>query len=353
MRLGPALRWMGHRGREALLLPALLRRARPKVVFLPSASGSGASDLRAVKIAAGLRARGWNAQCLAPQLELGQRERWLRQFRPDGIVFQQCRHPLNGAEHAFGLPYLLDIDDADFLDPQLRARLEATARGARGVIAGSRHIRDWARGFNPVVRVVWTGSPISPGPRPPQAVRAPIVAWAQSEPLGYPDELAFVAEVLRPVAEQNRNVVLRLYGVNDAAARAALARHFDFLRLETLPTLPYRRFLVSLRDIALGLSPIVPSAPFSRGKSFGKILGYLDAHVPVICADQADHALFFTPQSGVVSDAPAVWTAEIGALLGDPDRRAAMAAAAFADFGRRLSLDEAARRVDGILRALL
>lgn len=348
-----ALSWIGHRGREALMLPALWRGTGPRIVFLPSTPGPGASDLRAVRIAAELRRQGWHAVALPPQLEAGQRARLIGRFRPDLIVFQQCRHPLNRADLAFGRPFLLDIDDADFHDPRLAPRLETMARGARAVIAGSRYIRDWAQGFCPRAEVVWTGSPISPGPRPPQGARGPLVAWAQADPLGYPAEMAFVETVLRPVAAARPDAVLRLYGVNDAAARAALAARFDFIRLETLPSLPYRRFLLSLRDVAVGLSPILPEAVFSRGKSFGKILGYLDAKVPVICSDQADHALFFTPRSGVVSDDAGAWTATILRLLADPAGRETMAGAAFADFQARLSLPAAAARVGDVLRRAL
>ena len=112
-------------------------------------------------------------------------------------------------------------------------------------------------------------------------------------------------------------------------------------------------FLASLRDVAVGLSPIVAASPFSQGKSFGKILGYLDAGVPVIASDEADHALFFTAESGVVSNDPAVWEAAVARLLDDGAARAAMAGAARADMQRRLSVAAAAARLDGVLRGLL
>jgi len=359
-----ALAWVGHRGREALLLPALLRRARPRVVFLPSHSGKvGSSALRAEQISGALGAQGWNSLCLPAQLEQVQRQRLIAAFRPDLVVVQKCRHPLNRLAHLAGLPLVLDLDDADFHDPAQAPHLEAMARAARGVMAGSHYIRDWAAPLNPNVSVVWTGSALSPGPRPPHATRAPIVSWAQSDPLGYPEELAFIETVLAPVKAAYQ---LRLYGVNSAAARDKLTALLPFARLQCLPTLAYDRFLVSLRDVAVGLSPIIPASPFSRGKSFGKILGYLDAKVPVICSDEADHARFFTtgffktgsfttgtaPETGVVSNDPEVWRAAVTGLLADPARRDAMAEAAFAGFQARLSLTAAAARVAKVLTRL-
>lgn len=353
-----ALSWIGHRGREALLwpriaAPALLTGRGPRIAFLPSGAGLGSSRLRAIEMARALTRQGWNAVWLPPQLELGQRERVLRRFAPDALIFQKVLHPLNRAEHGFGLPFLLDLDDADFCHAEQAVHLEALARQGRGVIAGSRHIRNWAAAFTPQAHVVWTGTPISPGPRPPQASRAPIVTWAQASPLRYPEEMAFVETVMRAVAARAPGVILRLYGIKSPQVAADLARRFDFVTLQCQAPLPYERFLTSLREVAVGLCPIIPSSPFSLGKSFGKVLGYLDARVPVICSDQADHALFFTPASGVVSEDPAVWSAETLRLLADAPAREAMASAAFADFEARLSQPAAARRLGEVLKRVI
>ncbi|MEY8842268.1 hypothetical protein AB9K41_24835, partial [Cribrihabitans sp. XS_ASV171] len=59
--------------------------------------------------------------------------------------------------------------------------------------------------------------------------------------------------------------------------------------MELKPFMSYDEFLASLRDVAVGLSPVHPDSDFSKGKSFGKILAYLDAKVPVICSEAVDH----------------------------------------------------------------
>lgn len=346
--------WGGHRLREAAVLPrALARGDGPRIAVFPSSTREGASLLRAWNMAEALRPLGWQALVVPMQLEAGQRRRLMRLFAPDLILFQQCRHPLNDAAHAMGLPWVLDCDDADFLDPAMAPRLEATAQGALGVVCGSRFIRDWALRWNPNAAVIWTGTPVSATPPPDQRSRGPVVAWAQASPAGYPMELAFVQALCARLWARGLRFRLRLYGVGPAEEAAIRAGFGPGAELELMPLMDYGAFLASLRDVAVGLSPIIAASPFSQGKSFGKILGYLDAGVPVIASDEADHALFFTADSGVVSNDPAVWEAAVVRLLSDGAARAAMAGAARDDMERRLSVAAAAERLDGVLRRWL
>ena len=69
----------------------------------------------------------------------------------------------------------------------------------------------------------------------------------------------------------------------------------------------YGKYLASFDEVFLGLAPLCPETPFSRGKSFGKILAYLDAHVPVVASDACKHGFFFTPAPGVVSNEMNEW----------------------------------------------
>jgi hypothetical protein len=351
---GQAKGFIGHRLREAALWPGLVRPGpRPRLAILPSSSREGASLLRGWNMAAALRAHGWTTLCLPAQLEASQRARLLARFDPDLMLYQTARHALNDDAHAAGRRFVLDLDDADFLDPAMQPRLDRTAAAAAGVIAGSRFVRDWAAGLNPRTAVVWTGTPVSPGPRPPHAARAPVLAWAQASPQGYPAELDFVTRLHARLRAQGTPFRLRLYGIATPADRAAMVARFGTDTIQTLPPMGYDAFLASLREVAVGLSPIVAASAFSRGKSFGKILGYLDARVPVIASDEADHALFFTPDSGVVTNDPDRWLSEAAALLADPARRERMAAAAFAALTTRLSVSAAAAETDRFLRRLL
>jgi glycosyltransferase involved in cell wall biosynthesis len=94
-------------------------------------------------------------------------------------------------------------------------------------------------------------------------------------------------------------------------------------------------------------------APYSRGKSFGKILSYLDAEVPVIASDEVDHSLFFDGGSGVVSNDAAVWTDAVVRLLSEPQARDAMAAQATRKMIGQLTLQAAVNKVEATLRKAL
>ena len=339
-------------------MPAILRKAKPKVAFLPSSGGTGAGHLRAVLVAKQLRIKGWNAVSIPPQLEPEQRERFLKRLKPDALVFQQCRHPFNDNHHAYGFKYILDVDDADFHDVRLKRRMEDTATQAAGVIAGSRYIKAWAGQFNPTCEIIWTGTPISPGVRPSHSDRAiglPVVTWAQSSPLDYPAELDFVARIIRGVAGRDNGFSLRLYGINsdDEQIKIRKTIGFDQIQIETLPSLSYAGFLTSLRSASVGLSPIIIASPFSRGKSFGKILGYLDAMVPVVCSDHADHALFFTEGTGFVSNDEGEWQSCILELIRNAALRDDMARKAFASFEQRLSVARAADLVGKFIKSVI
>ncbi len=341
--------------REASLTRAVLVRGnQPRAMFFPSSIREGASLLRAYSIAETLVEVGWNTVVVPKQLTLAQRRRLVARFNPDILVFQQCRHALNDAPYTFGKPYVLDIDDADFVDETFRARIVRMLRGARGVIAGSRFIADWCGQYNDTVKVVWTGTPVSVGTRPDHADRPPVIAWAQRAPLRYPFELEFATTFYHRLKATGREFSLRLYGANSPEERAEIRRHFGTdPNLVVFPRLGYDDFLLSLRGVSIGLSPIITEAEFSKGKSFGKILGYLDAKVPVIVSEEADHALFFTPESGVVSNDLDVWVEQAGQMLDSAELRNQMADNAFRAFEGELTIEAAARKVDQFLRSLV
>jgi hypothetical protein len=275
-------------------------------------------------------------------------------YRPDLVVVQQCRHPLNRAEYLQDWRLILDMDDADFATPAMADALAAVLRRADGAICGSRYVRNWAAGYNPNTTLVWTGGPVSDRDVLPQAQRGPVVTWAQACPLDYPHELAFVERVMLQLLRHRPDVRLRLYGWRWEMDHPSLARMRQAgLPVEVRRFMPYEDFLQSLDDVAVGLCPYV-SDGFVLGKSFGKILGYLDSRVPVLCSDAGDHAVFFDADSGMVRpNDPDQWVASLLALLGDAGLRQTMADAAHRRYLRELSLDAAAAKVDGFLRPLL
>ncbi len=341
--------------REVPLWPAILRsRGGRSAAFLPSKPRAQSSLLRIYAVADALKARGWSIIVLPAGLDLAQRRRLIARFAPDVLVMQGARHPLNRPALYPGRPIAYDMDDADFELPQFAEAVREAMAEVDVVFAGSRYVADWCRAQGADARVVWTGTPLSRGPRRPQADRPPVIAWAQSEPVNYVLERGFVLDVMRRVAARRPGVRLRLFGRRAGDDDSILAPFRDAgVAPEWLPMMPYARFLEALDDVAVGLSPICPENAFSRGKSFGKVLAYLDRGVPVVASDAADHPLFFTPDTGILSDDAEVCAAEILRLLDDPDARQCMADAGLRALEARLSTEAAADLVDAVLRGLV
>ena len=204
-----------------------------------------------------------------------------------------------------------------------------------------------------MARVVWTGMPPSRRGPPAQMARPPIVGWAQTNPASYVREADLVVAAMTRVARARPDVTLRLWdrGMGEAAAEAALLARLRGagVAVDWRGRLSYRAYLSSLDDVAVGLAPLAPETPFSRGKSFGKVLAYLDRGVPVVASPAGEHPRFFTPETGLAATGADDWSAAILRLLGDAARRETMARAGRGAFCRRLTSDAAAARVAALL----
>ena len=328
----------------------------PMAVFLPAYGPEGAALLRIYAIAGALRDRGWRTLLLPPRLTLVQRHRLLARATPDIVVMQGARHGLNRPGYYPGQTILFDMDDADFHLPHLAGPLRAAMPRVAGVIAGSRYIADWCLTEGaPRADVLWTGAEVSPGPRPPQAERPPLVAWAQTRPMDYGAEAALVRGVLARLGARLPGVRFRLYdrrpGDDPAFADTFAA---PGVTVEWQKNCLYSDYLTALDDVSIGLAPLCPDEnPFARGKSFGKVLAYLDRGVPVVASDAGEHGAFFTERTGVISNDPAVWDQGCRDLLLTPALRQGMADRAFQAFRARLSLDVITNSFDRICQSYL
>lgn len=329
-------------------------RTGPRVVIFPTnQSWDASSNLRAWLVAPQLRALGWRV-VIAPQpLSLSQRRRLIRQEKPDVILLQQTRHLLNQPRFYAPVPCVLDADDADFLDPRHQERIAECARTAKAVVGGSRFVAQGLGQFNRNTRVIWTGTPRElspPGPHPSE--RGPIVAWAHATPLTYPSEARFVQSVMTAVCRQ-RPCTFWLFGTNEAEAQ----EWFSPLRAHrgtcvAIPPISYADYLHKVSEAAIGLQPIARDNPFSRGKSFGKLLAYLSGRVAVVASKAVDHPLFFRDgENGLLpDDSVHAWAQAIVSLLDDPQQRARIALQGRQDFDHRLTTDVFARLMDSVLR---
>jgi hypothetical protein len=348
--------YLGHRAREALVHVDRLRQAQGqrRIVVFPSGAISGDSDdLRGRAIGRALTRLGWRSIVVPPQMELSQRLRVLRWERPDLILIQQSRHPLNRPSLYPGFTCVYDADDADILDPRCTDIVAECCRQSAAVIAGSHFLAEKFQRFNDDVTVVWTGTYIGlAGDPPPNAERKPIVAWATSDAVGYPVEGELVRETILRLGALTK-FEFQLYGVHD---EAALSDYLAPIRDEGIPVqtfarMPYGEFVRSLETVAVGLQPVCLGNPFSRGKSFGKILAYLAARVAIVASNAIDHPLFFRHGDNgmLVDDDPKQWSEQTANLLANPIRRGSVADAGRRDFLERLTTDRSAALVSQAL----
>jgi glycosyltransferase involved in cell wall biosynthesis len=345
--------------RESLLLLSGLKRSQgqPTVLVLPGETrADGAANLRGYLIADELRHLGWNAYTCHKNLTLAQRKRAIRLLRPDVLLMQMARHPLNRPT-LYDVPAVFDIDDADYVDERRRADVISALENCAAVIAGSRAIADFCKKYSDRVEVVWTGAPVSSGRPQPQADRPLIVAWAALYPSRLAAEAQFIRDVLRATTKRTTDFHFLLYCDDGSVEYRRFADRFRAVGINvvTRPLIAdYSRFLSSLDKVAVGLAPLVDIEGFSGGKSFGKVLAYMDRGVPVLTHPVADHPLFFeSGKNGYMAQSAKGWAKVIADLLANPAERQRIADAARQDLSKRLTTYEAATRVDGVLRSVL
>lgn len=327
---------------------------RPRVVFFPSNQPwDAASNLRAWLVAPELRRRGWRVTVVPEPLSLAQRQRVLRLEQPDVVVLQQTRHALNQPHLYAPVPCVLDADDADCLDPRHHARIARCAKEAAAVIGGNHFIAEQLGQHNPDASVLWTATPRPPRrPERPASARGPIIAWAHANPFLYEREAAFVSEVLQRLARR-RPFMFWLFGTPPGPAaddylapiRAAGCKGV------AVPPMPYPAYLRKVSEAAVGIQPICTDNPFSRGKSFGKLLAYLAGEVAVVASDAVDHPLFFRHgENGMLADDVDSWVEALDHLLTDAEGRQRMTRTAYDDFERMLTTEAFARNLEPVLQ---
>lgn len=355
--LGLVKKWLRRHYDAVRVTCELIRQpAEPHtVLFFPSSPPwDAASNLRAWLVAPLLRRLGWRALVVPPSLSLAQRKRLVRMARPDIIVLQQTRHPLNDPRLYHPVPCVLDADDADFMDPLIADDVRARASAAVAVTGGSRYVASGLGAYAPAHYVLWTATPVpEKEPAIDPADRDPIVAWAHSNPLVYPQEAAFLQKVLVGLGRRTR-FQFWLFGVTEAAAKDWLAPIRDAgVECTAISPLPYEQYLDKVSFAAVGLQVISPDNGFSKGKSFGKVLAYLAGQVAVVVSNSVDHpALFQDGENGFLADPDVqTWIDRIETLLVDKQTRKRIALAGRVTLDSQLTTTIFARKLDAVLRA--
>jgi Glycosyl transferases group 1 len=328
------------------------RGLKKAVTFLSDSISGWSGELRSIALEPHLARFGWRLISVPPNLSLSQRRRIIGLDKPDLILLQQSRHPLNRPALYRDIPVVFDADDADILDSRCVDSVIECCRGSVSIIAGSRFLRDQFRIHNANVAVVWTSTYLEhvDGSIPANQ-RGPVVTWAHSGPLDYVEEAKFVRNVILKLARRAA-FSFRLYGVAESR-KQEVDDYLEPLRkiglsVQTVAPMPYHAFVQSLGNVAVGLHPVCTATnPFSQGKSFGKLLAYLAADVAIVTSNAVDHPLFFKDNVNgmLLADDVDTWVERCERLINFPDLRQKIADAARADFRRRLTSVRAAELV--------
>jgi glycosyltransferase involved in cell wall biosynthesis len=323
---------------------------RRRLVIFPCGDqrSNPASLLRAYKLGEELRKNHrWRVTIIPPRLSLDQRQRIVALEKPDLIFMQMERHPLNRPRMYLPYPVVFDIDDADFLWEYARDAVNECCRDSIAVTAGSKYVADYASALNSDTTIIWTGGPkVSRMLGKPQSHRGNIVAWGHSHPVDYPKEAEFIQKVLLEV-QKRVPVEYWIFGCDGSQGRSILAGHLEGsgVKVRFIGSLPFDKFTQQLGKAAIGVQVLAEGHDFSRGKSFGKILNYICAGVVVVASNAADHPDFFSDgMNGCLAASFEEWVDAVSGLLTDAQRRQQLAATAFDDYKRRLSIGAAAYR---------
>jgi hypothetical protein len=334
-------------------LQSLFQRRSPdqgSVIFFPGQMYTGsAGDLRACAVARELRSMGWRTIIVPPWLDLKARLGTINREPSAVLFFQQSRHRLNSPRLYPSRFCVYDADDADILSEPVPV-IECL-RSSSAVIAGSHFLADEFRKHNSNVHVIWTGTYVT-DVVPLRPSSPPIIAWAQSNPFDYPEEAQLVRSLWETLAREGVLFEVRVYSNDPSRCMKWLNRVHELgVRIDVLPTMRYRAFIQSLSSVTIGLQPICTSFPFSRGKSFGKVLAYMAAHVPVIASDEVDHRLFFrNGVNGMLVNSLSDWTNACKRLLNNPSECATLARGAYDDMLTHFTSRRAAELLHNVLK---
>lgn len=339
-------------GHAYILLQRLIQgkaAGRRAIFFFPDQMYTGtAGDLRACAIARELRSMGWITFIVPPWLDLKARQAIIQREPSAVLFFQQSRHELNRPRFYPSRICVFDADDADILVAPERV-IECLSTSS-GVIAGSHFLADQFRPHNSNVAVIWTGTYVTDIRRRRAKRDIPVIAWAQSDPFSYPEEARLVRDVWIALASEGVRFAIVVYSrqLDKVEEWLGPVRRLG-VEILVRPLMRYRAFVESLSDVDIGFQPVCPSFPFSRGKSFGKLLAYMAARVPAIASDELDHGIFFrNGKNGLLVKTIDDWLSASKRLIESQLDREMLAEAAHADLLTRLTSRRSAELVSEV-----
>jgi glycosyltransferase involved in cell wall biosynthesis len=256
-----------------------------------------------------------------------------------------------------GRPLLFDLDDAvwvpyasptygTLLSRLLKApqKTDFTLAAARRIIAGNRHLADYARRFNAKVDVIPTvvdTDAFRPAPPASRSRAVPVLGWIGTHSSS--QYLRAIVPALARLARRRRFVLRVVGGAVDDAPGLAIERRPWSLASE----------VDDFQSLDVGLYPLADD-PWAHGKSGFKAVQYMACGVPVVASPVGvTREMIRDGENGYLAATPDDWEARLGALVDDAALRRRLGAAGRADAEARWSLAAEAPHFVDIVRAVV
>ena len=269
-------------------------------------------------------------------------------------VFPLCPPSMDSVVFRSAKPVVVEYDDATHVYHQqlldsallrrlLRRKVQTLMTRSDGVIAGNRHLADYARQYNSNVLVAPTA--IDPrrygdGKRPDtfSAPGSAHIGW-----IGTPLTASYlrgISGVLQTLAKDYDVLVkvigdplFKLEGVNVSASPWGLETEVE-----------------ELQSCDIGVMPLTDDA-YSRGKCGAKLLQYMAAGIPpVASAVGANREIIQQGENGFLAETPADWIDKLQQLILDVELRRKLGDAARATVEREYSVSAVAPKLVGFFR---
>jgi hypothetical protein len=328
----------------------------PLILFVVCDDEPGwGSELRSKRIVGYLQVEGKRALFLPSRLSSYQRKRIGRRVKADVVVHQTFVNEKADPKDFPEAINIVDFDDAHFLDPKLQHSIIERCLLCEAAIGGSRYTENWLRQYVNKTLMLWTSAPYIHVEASPPSSRSKTIIWGTTNPLLTKSEAELVRNIIHNCATKTS---FEFIVIGDGSEKE-IVKFFalglpEFIKIRHIPRMPYDDFIQLLTQGAVGIAPLIIDGDcFNAGKSFGKILAYIAAEVPVVASNAVDHALFFqNGENGFLASEIEQWGDHVVRLLMEPELRDIIAANAKIQLQKELSIDAFSTKLYEFVTAL-
>lgn len=300
------------------------------------------SELRSKRVVDYWQYQGKRALFLPAKLLSSQRQRIGRLLKADIVIHQTFMNEKADPRDFPESINIVDFDDAHFIDKRLKNSIIERCLLCDAAIGGSRYTENWLSQHVDKTTMLWTSSPCSHINTSPPSSRPKKIIWGTTNPLLDKQEAQFVKDIIKQCAAKTDFEFMVIgHGSQEEMDNFFSSDLPTTVKVSHMPILPYNDFIQLLTEGAVGMAPLTINGDcFNAGKSFGKILAYISAGVPVVASNEVDHTLFFqNGENGFLADEVKEWSDYIVKLLIDTGLRDSIAEKAKRDLQKKMSIE--------------